>query len=743
VRLFAKYAAISLIPVLVLGAVLAVSFRNEARARGLDEGKAEAMLVRRTAIEPIFDGSRPLRGGVTRAERAALDRLIRHGRPGDILRLRIRDMSGQVVYSDDHTGLRHTKPEDEVLDALHGRTAASLRRLNSDNNDEGPTGKPAVEVYEPLTGTAGHRVIGVIELYLPYTPIAAAITTGLDNLYVELAVGLALLYVALAAITASSSSGLRRQLRVNARQAVRLREGEQRYRLLFERNPQPMFAYERSTLRIVAVSNAAVRSYGYSAEEFLELTVFDLVPEQDHDATRAFIDGALAPANAGLVLARPWRHRRKDGSVFEVEVTSDDVVLGDRDCRIALCLDVTERNRAAAEIAAARDAAVEASRMKSAFLANMSHEIRTPMNGVIGCNELLLGTGLSAEQRGYAEQVARSGEQMLALLNDILDVSRIEAGRLELDPEDIDLRATVQQACAIAEMQARSKGLRFAMEIEPDVPETVHADGGRLRQVLLNLASNAVKFTAIGSVRVRVLTAAAARVRFEVTDTGIGVDPAILDRMFEPFTQADSSTTRLYGGTGLGLAISHQLVELMGGEIGAASEPDAGSTFWFEVSLPRAEVAAARPASPERRARAADPAAPAPLVLLAEDSPVNRSVAAHMLERCGVRTDVAANGREALAALEQCDYDAVLMDCQMPELDGYEATAQLRRREQALGRHTPVIAMTAHALSGDRERCLAAGMDDYLVKPIRSEDLAEMLERWIPAFTSPLAPARS
>ena len=734
---------ISLIPVLALGVALAISIRNEARTRGLRQGTAEAALVLRTAVEPLLNATRPLSDGIDPAERAALTRLIRHAKPHDILRMRVRDLAGQVVYSDDGTGFRHVRPEDSVIKALDGGTVAGLTHLNADNNDGATSGQAAVEVYQPLTEGKSAPIVGVLELYLPYTPIAADISAGLHGLYVDLAIGLALLYLALFAVTASNSRGLRRQLAVNARQAARLRDDEQRYRLLFERNPQPMLAYDRASLQLVAVSSAAARAYGYTVEEFLQMTLYDLIPEADRDVIRAYLEDELAGPHPGPVFSHAWRHLRKDGTIFEVEVTSDDVILGDRECRIALCLDVTERNRAAAEIAAARDQAVEASRMKSAFLANMSHEIRTPMNGVIGMNELLMGTTLNAEQRAYAEQVARSGEQMLTLINDILDVSRIEAGRVELDPDDIDLRATVHQACTIAGLQARAKGLHFDVAIAPEVPGAVRADGGRLRQVLLNLASNAVKFTSSGAVHVRVLAREEDRVRFEVIDTGIGVDPQIIDRMFEPFMQADSSTTRLYGGTGLGLSISRQLVELMGGTIGATSEPDAGSTFWFEVPLERVASDAAKSQEPYRYMSTQGPAGDAPLVLVAEDSPVNRSVAVSMLERCGVRAEVAANGREALEALWDRHYDAVFIDCQMPELDGYDATAELRRRELSLGTHTPVIAMTAHAMAGDRERCLQAGMDDYVVKPIHSDALVAKLERWIPAYKAPAAGRRT
>jgi two-component system sensor histidine kinase/response regulator len=525
--------------------------------------------------------------------------------------------------------------------------------------------------------------------------------------------------------------------------------------------------------------------------------------------------------------------------------------------------DVTDRKRALAE-------AVEASRSKSEFLANMSHEIRTPLNGVIGMTELLLQSDLTPEQREYARTAAGSGEALLGVINDILDFSKIEAGKLELDVHEFDLREAVEDTCEMLAAQAHGKGLELTAFVDGDVPAAVRGDRGRLRQVLTNLISNAIKFTHRGEVAVRVMlqerAGAAAVLLFEVADTGIGIEPAQLGTLFESFAQADSSTTRRYGGTGLGLAISRQLVTLMHGEIGAESEPGHGSRFHFSVRLEaldrqratrRARMpvppglrvlavddnatnrailgaylrsrgigceladggaqalavmhAAVRDGAPfdvvvldgqmpgmdgldlaaairrapslrdtrlvmltstgDHRARArelgiaayltkpvrrerllarvaeaaaagiaAAPApsasapaaavdAAAPRVLVAEDNVVNQLVIEGMLAKRGFAVDVAGDGGEALAKLERGDYAAVFMDCQMPVLDGYETTRRIRAAER--DERLPVIAMTAHAMAGDRERCLEAGMDDYLAKPLRPEAVDAVVERWL------------
>jgi signal transduction histidine kinase/ActR/RegA family two-component response regulator len=420
----------------------------------------------------------------------------------------------------------------------------------------------------------------------------------------------------------------------------------------------------------------------------------------------------------GRVFRRSVRPMRVDGKVF---------------ARVLALEDLTMQRESAQALERARDAAVQAARLKSEFLANMSHELRTPLNALVGSAELLRAGALEPGQRELVEGVDKAASTLLGLVNGVLDFSKMEAGRMVVERIPFRLRDVLDDALSIAQSRAAEKGLDVECDAAPACEEVLVGDPTRLRQILLNLLDNAVKFTPKGSVRLRCVLAPgggdAVTLELAIADTGIGIDPSVLPSVFDAFTQADSSTARRYGGTGLGLSISKGLVELLGGTIEAHSEPGQGSTFLVRLPFERA------PAASEAAGEAAAPSAAPPArrdrqrVLIVEDNAINRRLLQMQIEKLGRPADAASDGESALDAMRQNEYGLILMDCQMPGVDGYEATRLLREAESGK-RRVPVVALTAHAGEADRARCMAAGMDDYLSKPATLNDLAGALDRW-------------
>ena len=634
-------------------------------------------------------------------------------------------------------GQRKRDLEGTVLDdVLTARIIASGRPIRVGSADEAAAiGAPfKVEGTESYLGVpipTGHQTIGVIaigtsEQYAYGPDDERFLSTLATNM------GVALDNARLLTEQALASAEIRRQ--------------KQYFETLVEISPVAVMTMDRGEI-VSGWNPAATRLLGYEPAEAVGRHIDDLVfrPE-DRDEGRDVTRMAEEAGRAQLIAQR----RRKDGELVDVEILLVPLVVdGEHTGYYAIYHDITE-------LQAARRVADAANEAKSTFLASVSHEIRTPMNAIIGMSGLLLETELDAEQRDFAETIQASGEALLAIINDILDFSKIEAGRIELEAIPFALGPSIEAAIDLVTPSATAKQLELTYAIDRNLPAALVGDPGRLRQVVLNLLSNAVRFTEAGEVSVSVTgrrlgaghgdPAEAARweIAVDVSDTGIGILPDRMDRLFQSFSQADASISRRYGGTGLGLAISKRLAELQGGSITAESSgvPGEGSRFVVRIVAPEAPSDAI--AVSARRALA-DPTGTAPhtdglvastvplaerhplRILLAEDNAMNRKLAVRLLERMGYAPDVAGDGLETIAALEARPFDLVLMDVQMPELDGLEATRRIRQRWP--GSTGPrIVAMTATAMAGDRELCLAAGMDDYISKPIRVAELTTALE---------------
>lgn len=474
---------------------------------------------------------------------------------------------------------------------------------------------------------------------------------------------------------------------------------------------------------------------GYPVETLLGRHPLAFVPAEDVDDVRNRSEAIVAARS----IFRDFEHRmvRADGEIIWLSVNGVPVLNthGKLTGYRGAGLDVTARKRAEQALIREKEAALAADRAKSEFLAVMSHEIRTPLNSVLGFADLLIETKLETGQREQIEMIRRSGDALLVLLNDILDFSRIESGKMPIQPAAVAIRPCIGDVVDLYRATAQSKGLQLEVDVDPDVPESVCTDPGRLRQILLNLIGNAVKFTPSGSVRVTARRGTndpedgRFALRIEVADSGIGIPPDKVARLFKPFSQADSSTTRRFGGTGLGLAICKRLAELLGGNVELVSSSSTGSTFALDLPL---VVVPAGDANSSRGSQSTGPAQGGGCgrrILVVEDNAVNRMLAQRMLLSLGYESDAAEDGLKGFEAHARLPYDLIFMDLQMPVMDGVEAARRIREFEsQNVKSHAYIIALTADAMSGDRERCLDAGMDNYLSKPIRRADLAAALD---------------
>jgi PAS domain S-box-containing protein len=489
-------------------------------------------------------------------------------------------------------------------------------------------------------------------------------------------------------------------------------------------------------------NKSAERIFGYKAEEIKGQHLKVLVPEKN----LSYLEDILARLKRGEeTVQQEGECLRKDGELTYVSVTVSPVydLAGQITGASIVVRDISKRKameralrQTSKELSIARDQALEASNLKSAFVANISHELRTPLCAILGMTELLTYGELSDEQQEIVQMLKDSSQALLSIVNDVLDLSKIEAGKMSLDTAPFNLIFLVQECARALALGAREKGLFLKTNVDHRIPEIVVGDASRVRQTLLNLIGNSIKFTEVGGITVELSSESevedSVSVRFSVTDTGIGISPEEQHLLFQPFTQVDGSDSRKYSGTGLGLSISKHFVEMMQGRIGVESKKGEGTVFWFVIPFKKCEQEAGSKAPSLVDAASLSSVFSGRNILLVEDNVILQKLLVKQLGNVGARVQVVSSGVEAVKAVETADFDIILMDCQLPEMDGFEATEAIRKFESDRGNRTPIIALTAGVLAGDRERCLNVGMDDYLSKPTSMKQLLEKLEIWMP-----------
>ena len=561
-----------------------------------------------------------------------------------------------------------------------------------------------------------------------------------------------------------------RDITERRRMLAALQQSEARLKTILDSVQSGIVTVDAETRQLVDANPAALRMMGRSQEEVLGSVCHQFICPAQRSQCPVRDLGQSVDNSERVLLASCGERVPILKNVIPVEVGGRRCLLESfvdirhqKQVEQALTLHVEELERArqtaerqaaelarkSSDLAEARDQALEANRLKGCFLANMSHEIRTPMHAVLGMSELLTGTPLAPEQREFADGIHQSAEALLSLLNDILDLSKIEAGRLALDRVAFSPADEIDRVLSTLSAPARAKGIELRRDVGGEVPGVVVGDPCRLRQVLVNLGGNGVKFADTGHVLIHASlvnqSPERVTVRFSVEDTGPGIPAQQREHLFEPFVQGDGSTHRRHGGTGLGLAITQQLATLMGGEVGVESQPGRGSRFWFTAAFGTVRSSDEVPADAVVPAFAATPLAVPPQsgrILVVEDNPVNQRIALRMLDRAGFAADAVSSGRQAMEEIRARDYALILMDVQMPDMDGFETTAEIRRFQADRAR-TPILAMTANAMSGDREKCLAAGMDDYLSKPVQIAALRAMIDRWMAPVRGTAGPLSS